>query len=530
MPLMTRHTATHILTSIVLVLLIAIAPTGVVWALTLEEDEPAAGPQVFITEIQTGLGTGQTDKEYIELYNAGNEPVDISDWQLWYAPESRTAPEPYRTVTFEDGDVIAPLQHLIIASEGYLPNQVVPTAVFEKMLAADGGNVALLAPATGVCQLRAQDAVSWGNGLLGAGISIAHTPKTKDTLFTRVLSEELLYQNTRQNGHDFRASTFAGSVSSTPYLGTPGSINSTSMPRTPDPTQPPRLGLDFALPILDPSCEPPSQEEPPVQQPPQTVPPSIEPPSSVLPSLPPAAQAPKGPVFPARSKGLAAPHITELLPNPASPQTDANDEFVELYNSNEAVFELSGFKITSGKRSYTFPQGTLIEPQSFAAYFSADTKLALSNSGGHVQLLDPFGNILTQTGLYGTAKSGQSWALTNGAWQWTVLPTPNSENAIQAPSATARKKKTTNTNKSIATTQLTSKKAAGEVPTAANPAQQIASTVAQTPIHPGILVLVGVCAILYGIYEYRGDLANKFYQLRTNRAARRSLRQTSEGQ
>lgn len=62
--------------------------------------------------------------------------------------------------------------------------------------------------------------------------------------------------------------------------------------------------------------------------------------------------------IPADDNGLAAPQISEVLPNPAPPQADANDEFVELYNSNDKAFDLSGFILQVGTTTihkYNFP-------------------------------------------------------------------------------------------------------------------------------------------------------------------------------
>src|SRR5581483_6407909 len=68
-----------------------------------------------------------------------------------------------------------------------------------------------------------------------------------------------------------------------------------------------------------------------------------------------------GPVLPVSDIGLAAPVLNELLPNPAAPASDNEDEFIELYNSNSKTFDLSGFRLQVGTRTthdYVFPAGT----------------------------------------------------------------------------------------------------------------------------------------------------------------------------
>jgi hypothetical protein len=204
--------------------------------------------------------------------------------------------------------------------------------------------------------------------------------------------------------------------------------------------------------------------------------------------------------------GLAAPQITEILPNPASPQTDSEDEFIEIYNPNSADFDLSGFKLqigTTTKHNYVIPDGTLIPANSFKIFFSIDTGLSMSNSGGQARLIDPLGTVLSLTDVYTTAKEGTSWALANGIWYWSATPTPAATNVVsQAGTKSASKK--SGSVKGASTTSNTS-----------SPSGPTASPVPATAIvHPWTLAGVGTAALLYAGYEYRADLANNLYRLR----------------
>ncbi|MBX4201535.1 lamin tail domain-containing protein [Candidatus Saccharibacteria bacterium] len=219
--------------------------------------------------------------------------------------------------------------------------------------------------------------------------------------------------------------------------------------------------------------------------------------------------------------GLAAPRISEVVPNPASPQTDDEDEYIELYNSNDKTFDLSGFFLQSGTTTlhkYAFPDSTTIGPHQFVAFYSAETNLSLSNSDGQVKLLDPGGNVLEQTDAYGTAKDGYAWVSADGLWQWTTSPTPGAVNIIAAPPVAAVAKKTkakTAVAKSKKTTKpktTTAIAATNSLPPAVKPASRL---------HPAILAGVGALAVIYALYEYRNDLANQYYKLRRYRASRR---------
>ncbi len=232
-------------------------------------------------------------------------------------------------------------------------------------------------------------------------------------------------------------------------------------------------------------------------------------------------------VLPASDIGLMAPQVTELLPNPVGTGNDTKDEYIELYNPNGVSFDLSGFALQSGTTSlhnYTFPPGTTLPAHGFKAFYSKVTGLSLSNSGGQVKLLDPLGNSISAAEAYGVAKDGQAWALAKGKWYWTTSPTPSAANVIKQPisgkkggssSAKAKSKKVAaGKTKSAKTTKL--------------PKTMLASGNSEkpssTPIHPWTLALIAGLALLYGIYEYRTDLANRVYQFRSYIKTRRADR------
>ncbi|MBI2588947.1 lamin tail domain-containing protein [Candidatus Saccharibacteria bacterium] len=245
--------------------------------------------------------------------------------------------------------------------------------------------------------------------------------------------------------------------------------------------------------------------------------------------------------------GLAAPQINEVLPNPAEPQTDSEDEFIELYNSNDKAFDLTGFIIQTGTttfHNYSFPAGTMLEPKSFSAFFSVDTNLSLSNTSGQARLLDPFGNTISTTEIYSSAKDGQSWSLANGKWYWTSSATPNAANIIVQPlsikslsvgSPSTTPSSVASATKKSATPAAKTNAAAAPKAKATSPTNT-SSTLSNnklTPattsrnLHPLVLAGVGALAVAYAAYEYRDDLANRFYQFRRYRETRRTARKPS---
>ncbi len=239
-----------------------------------------------------------------------------------------------------------------------------------------------------------------------------------------------------------------------------------------------------------------------------------------------------------RNPGLAAPQITELLANPPGTGTDDTEEFIELYNSNDAELDLSGFVLrtgTSTTHDYTFPNNTKLAGKSFGAFYANQTALTLSNTGSRAILLDPFGAQVSVTDDYTSAKDGMSWALAQGQWYWTNRPTPGSTNIIVqvAPSQLAKATTTKSVLGAAKTKKATTTKAKAKAKVKVAKAKSSESksksnsvaSAALRPagIHTGVLALAAVAGVGYGLYGYRHDIANKFYNFKSNRAARRKV-------
>jgi hypothetical protein len=246
---------------------------------------------------------------------------------------------------------------------------------------------------------------------------------------------------------------------------------------------------------------------------------SVPPPVTVLSVIRPVAVN-TGPVMPASNANLMAPVVNEVLPNPASPQLDAEDEFVELYNPNSKPFDLTGFYLETGtttKRKWKFPDGTILKSNSFTAFYSSQYSVSLTNSGGDVRLLDPFENAISSTKEYGTAKDGYAWALAAGEWYWTVQPTPGKQNVITAGTGGSVKSAGAISGGSTGDSSSTGSASGSQ----ANVAGSSITAPEVTTLHPSSLASVAVLAVGYGAYEYKQDIANRMRQFRSQRAASR---------
>lgn len=232
-----------------------------------------------------------------------------------------------------------------------------------------------------------------------------------------------------------------------------------------------------------------------------------------------------GAVIPSADRGLKAAQLSEILPNPASPKLDSKDEFVELYNPNDKAFNLSGFVVQTASASsaanhkYHIPAGTMLPPHGFLAFSSGSTSISLSNSGGQAWLVDPLGKVISQSQPWGQADDGQAWINVDGNWRWTSRPTPGNINKVAAVlGGQAESQQPSISDKKVAKIVESSK-----AKSSAQPVSQPAVTKVNSKlsVHPLTLAIVALAALLYGCYEYRYDIANRYRIWRAQRTARR---------
>lgn len=113
-------------------------------------------------------------------------------------------------------------------------------------------------------------------------------------------------------------------------------------------------------------------------------------------------------------------YLSEILPNPAG--EDSGNEYIELYNSTGGPVNVDGCKLKIGS-SIKNLEG-IIE-----SGYTVFTGLVLPNtSGGTVEFIT---NTAEEAVMYpANLGDNQAWALIDGVWQLTDLPTPGSANVL----------------------------------------------------------------------------------------------------
>ncbi|MEI6581576.1 MAG: lamin tail domain-containing protein [bacterium] len=219
--------------------------------------------------------------------------------------------------------------------------------------------------------------------------------------------------------------------------------------------------------------------------------------------------------------------LSELLPDPASPLTDATDEYIEIYNPSANTVDLSGWKLRDESGDEYLIKNIQIDPLEHLAIYVSDSKITLNNTGDSVVLIDPNGKVVDETANYGNAEVGLSWIKIANQWQWAEASTPGGINSsvyiepITTPSAAVKSvkkavaKKVASTVSAKTTTAKATKAKAASASSAKNSdGNGIDSQQSQSQGSKWwswLLVSAGIATIGYGIYEYRTEI-NLFFK------------------
>ncbi len=457
------------------ILLSVLILTANVLPVAAAEETPPTIPDkpVIFTELQTSSAVGASEK-FITIYNNADEPVDVTGWQIQYRPATNSSDDAWKAkatvacIASTDATcrvVLAPEQWLLFSSYDTQAQVLTATSAF----AITGGQIRLVQPGTTPI---IHDVLNYGVASTIDGNTPAVAPSKGKSLQRRV-GEDGLYSVTSSNATDFAQGCAAPTPGQWPteLAPTPAECNASTDP-----------GSDNPDPADDTAADP----------------------------------LPEG-----DTAGIYLPlTITELLPDPASPQTDSNDEFIELYNPSNVAVSVGGYELQSGssyRYKYVLPDQS-IEPGEYITITSAESHLSLTNTGTSVRLLDPNGVVVDEVVNYGAAKAGQSWMRgADGVWQWTTTPTAGGANALVAAVAKVKAASTKKASTVKKPAKSTAKKlSASKATNVSTPIASNAADASQPASLPNFWLLgaIGALVVGYAAYEYRGEIGQKLGVLR----------------
>lgn len=428
----------------------------------------ANSSSVVISEIQTGSKTSSYE-EFVELTNITDQEINLTGWRIEYASSSENSKWIKKVMLI---GVIEPNGRYLSATKDYLVDKA--DVSFSSGFSDSAGSIRLVKVETDSLVEEEMDVVGWGNVNYMEGES-APAPE-KGYSLKRKTDDEGRFVDTQNNKNDF-------------FVSTSPSPSSDDQPVTEEEEKEQEVVVADTEIILE------NEENSSIQEDYEDI------------------------------------WITELMPDPVSPQTDADDEFIEIYNSGISSIDLFGYVLQTGityNHSYILPT-MQIAPGQYIVLPSSQTKLSLSNSGGRSRIVGPSGKVIFETPAYDKAEPGQSFIrLENGSWEWTQSPTPSAPNQLtvkqtESTSTSSKSSSSSSKKKSSKSSKPKVKKASSSKKVSKPKVESTSSSPANNPsdtsspkLNNKWVVALGASAILYGAYEYRDDVRNKFIKLRRN--------------
>jgi endonuclease YncB( thermonuclease family) len=131
--------------------------------------------------------------------------------------------------------------------------------------------------------------------------------------------------------------------------------------------------------------------------------------------------------------------ISEIYSSPFSHPKDGtvgdwkNEEWLEIENRNQKDIDLTGWILQAGKKKKALPSGLRLLSNSFLVLKMSSIKLSLKNAGDTVRLLRPDNSVSSEM-VYPELKNGLSFSVTqDGGTCMTIHPTPGETNDCVAP-------------------------------------------------------------------------------------------------
>lgn len=368
------------------------------------EPSPIDSPSIIITGFQA-----YSTKEYVELYNASLNSIDVDGWKVTYTNSSGGNLKTIATL----GGVYAPISHTLFASTDFVTSAdlVVKNVPYSPLLysgMADSGGFVMLYQKVAISAdyldgYKLVQTVGWkSTSSISADQNIVNISGAQSI---KRCSDILGGYSVRSdNQKDFYVETM-------PTLLSKGILCKDYVVES-VPVEPP------ADPVVDPPLPDPT--------PPTTVPSDIPNPDVPPDSAPPLVVPEVG----LSCEGLV---LNEALPNATG--SDSGKEFIEIYNPTDETIGLKGcaLELASGSNdSYVFVDTYSLEPGSYGLFSDIFSGIIMPNSSGATVRLVSVANVELSSLTYpANLEDDQSWAQFGSLFKPTYIPTPGAEN-IQA--------------------------------------------------------------------------------------------------
>lgn len=343
--------------------------------IVLAATQTVTTPTLLISEVKIRNDTTSLLDldEFIEIYNASDQPVDLANYNFEYynATNPIASQQPLQKPLFEYMlDVHA---YLTLAKQ---PIQIANAQQSPFASLSDSGGRLRLVTSEGLVV----DEVAWTNTQIMATATGIYPP-----ILYQCNSSTILCNSNRI-------------LSLSRLLNTDGSFaltNPTWQLMSPSPNSSELLAYPEQTPLPDDT-----------------------------PPGPPPVDVPQLPFNTTTCEGIV---ISEILPNPSG--ADTGKEFIELYNPTDEEINLKGCSLqtSSSTKRYDLPD-ILVNPGTYTVFFGSVTPLTLPNStSGTVWLLSPTDE-LSSIIYPGGMGEDASWSLIDGVWEVSYSVTPGALN------------------------------------------------------------------------------------------------------
>lgn len=132
-------------------------------------------------------------------------------------------------------------------------------------------------------------------------------------------------------------------------------------------------------------------------------------------------------------------YLNEILPNPKG--DERTGEFIELKSNEDEPVDLYGFTIRDGTKTgkFVFKEHSILKPDAYLAIYRPQFKIALNNSNESVSLYNPQGKMISSIS-WDKSSENASYNFAGKTWKWSKFLTPGKENRFDSPPKITLKK------------------------------------------------------------------------------------------